>query len=90
MDKWQNQVSRRKLLQLFGYSAATFPIAALTSRLAWAQGKTSKQAANYQGQPNHGQQCAGCVNFIAPDSCKLVEGTISPQGWCRLYSPKQG
>lgn len=90
MNTWRKAVSRRKLLQLVGYSVAAFPVAALVPKLAWAQGKTSKQAANYQNQPNGNQQCAGCANFIAPNACKLVEGKVSPQGWCKLYAPKQG
>lgn len=90
MDTRRKQLSRRKLLKLVGYSVATFPVAVLAPRLAWPQGKISKQAANYQNQPNSGQQCAGCVNFISPNACKLVEGKISAQGWCRLYAPRQG
>lgn len=83
--------TRRQVLQLAGYSAAAVPLLMLlTARPAWSQGKTSQQAANYQDQPKNGQQCSGCENFIAPDRCNLVEGKISSEGWCRLYTPKQG
>ena len=26
--------------------------------------------------------------FEAPSSCKTVDGTISPQGWCMVYAKK--
>jgi hypothetical protein len=34
-----------------------------------------------------GQVCSGCVQFVAPGSCKIVSGAIAPGGWCELYSP---
>lgn len=30
--------------------------------------------------------CSSCGNFIAPDSCKLVAGAISPEATCDLYT----
>jgi hypothetical protein len=42
----------------------------------------------YQDQPKNGQVCATCTHFVAPSGCVLVEGTISPGGWCSLYAPK--
>jgi len=30
-------------------------------------------------------KCANCVFFAAPNGCKRVEGTIDPNGWCRLF-----
>jgi hypothetical protein len=26
--------------------------------------------------------------FEAPSSCKTVDGTVSPQGWCMVYAKK--
>jgi hypothetical protein len=43
----------------------------------------------YQTQPMDGQKCDGCLHFIAgSNSCKLVEGQISPDGWCTLWAQK--
>jgi hypothetical protein len=28
------------------------------------------------------------VNFVAPNACKVVSGTILPNGWCVAYAPK--
>jgi hypothetical protein len=32
--------------------------------------------------------CSGCVNFVAPNACKVVKGVINPNGWCVAYAPK--
>lgn len=52
--------------------------------------KCPREAVKYQNAPKDGLQCAGCNNFVPPNACKLVQGEISPQGWCMLYAPKQG
>lgn len=49
---------------------------------------TSKKVANYQDHPNDGHHCSGCRNFRPPNSCRIVSGTISPNGWCKFYSSK--
>ena len=51
--------------------------------------KVSQAQAKYQAQPKGDQMCANCANFIAPDSCKVVEGTVSANGWCALWARKQ-
>jgi hypothetical protein len=47
-----------------------------------------KQTAQYQDSPNGDQKCEGCRFFIERGSCQLVEGEISPNGWCMLFQPK--
>jgi hypothetical protein len=42
----------------------------------------------YQTTPKNKQQCSTCLQFVAPDSCKMVEGKILPAAWCSLYAPK--
>lgn len=54
-----------------------------------AGGKVSQASVQYQTQPKDGQQCSGCLHFIAEsNTCKLVEGQISPDGWCILWVKK--
>jgi hypothetical protein len=52
---------------------------------AYAQQKLSKSAAGYQDMPKDGLTCAACSLFRAPRSCEVVEGNISPNGWCRFF-----
>lgn len=51
--------------------------------------KMAKAAAQYQPQPKGEQKCAVCLHFIAAsNTCQLVEGPISPDGWCMLWVKK--
>jgi len=64
------------------------------ARPAGAQAKATKQAMQYQEQPKNDQKCADCLQFIpgaeqgANGTCKVVEGPISPNGWCAAYVKK--
>jgi hypothetical protein len=53
--------------------------------IAEAPSKTSQAAAQYQDHPRGGLSCIGCTFFRRPRSCQVVEGEISPNGWCRLF-----
>jgi recombinational DNA repair protein RecR len=55
---------------------------------AQAQEKIAQSVVQYQKQPKNGQMCSNCVNFEAPTACKIVAGTIDPNGWCLVYGPK--
>ena len=50
--------------------------------------KIDQKAALYQPFPKNGQTCNKCAQFEPPAACKIVAGTISPAGWCQLFSPK--
>lgn len=54
-----------------------------------APAKVSQASVQYQIGPKDGKTCAGCMHFIAEsNTCKLVEGDISPMGWCTLWAQK--
>lgn len=54
-----------------------------------AAAKVSQASVQYQTQPKGEQKCGGCLHFIAEsNTCKLVEGQISPDGWCTLWTQK--
>lgn len=51
--------------------------------------KVSQASVQYQTQPKGEQKCSTCTHFIAEsNTCKLVEGQISPEGWCVLWAKK--
>jgi High potential iron-sulfur protein len=82
-----NQISRRVVLT--GTALALGAVASgVAATCASAQQKVSQADAKYQAQPKDGQQCEGCVQFQAPNACKLVDGNISPNGWCTLFAAK--
>ena len=57
-------------------------------------GTESKSTAKYQDKPNGKQECDTCMQFVpgkassANGTCKIVEGSISPKGWCMNFTPK--
>ena len=54
-----------------------------------AVSKMTQASVQYQTQPQGEQKCSLCAHFIAEsNSCKLVEGQISPDGWCRMWAKK--
>jgi hypothetical protein len=55
-----------------------------------AQTKLTHEAAKYQDTPKDGQQCSGCVQFVAPASCNVVEDPVAASGWCQLFVAKPG
>jgi hypothetical protein len=69
-------------------------LAVATGSSASAAAKGSQAQFKYQNTPKDGKQCSGCTFYIpgktatANGSCKIVEGTISPKGYCVAYSPK--
>jgi hypothetical protein len=79
-------MSRRALLGSTTAMAAVMILAG--TRTGRAQAKMPKQTAQYQDSPKGDQKCEGCRFFIEGGSCRLVEGEISPNGWCRLFQPK--
>ena len=50
-----------------------------------AQQKMSQADAEYQDRPKNGLTCAACSLFRNPRSCEIVEGDISPDGWCKFF-----
>ena len=86
---WSAPFSRRALLRRTAESAGTVMILGAAPNLATAQPKISKVAVNYQDHPDGDKRCDKCVQFQPPDACKVVEGTISPQGSCRIFMPSR-
>ena len=77
--------SERRALLGAGLAAAGGVICA---RVAAQQSKVSNDQAKYQDKPKGEQRCDGCAQFLAPGSCKVVDGKISPSGRCMLYAAK--
>ena len=84
-------ISRRRVLTIAAGAAgvsiggATAVVCSSTRALA---AKAPQKAVKYQDTPKGDQRCENCALFEAPSSCKTVDGTISPQGWCIVYAKK--
>jgi len=83
-------ISRRRVLTIgAGAAGAVTGVAAIVGASTPAQAaKAPQKAVKYQDTPKGEQRCDNCALFEAPSSCKTVDGTISPEGWCMVYAKK--
>ncbi len=78
--------SRRSIvLRIF---ACTAGAAALATSVKEAAAKMAQKIAEYQETPKGDQECSNCSLFQPPNSCTLVDGNISPTGWCKFWVKK--
>ena len=80
-------LSRRELLRRALLTGSVALVGAMRVRPASAQ-KASKETMKYQDKPSGDKQCSNCLQFVAPDGCKVVDGKISPQGYCIAWVKK--
>jgi len=80
-------LSRRLLLQKAIGTAAVAAVIGAYVKPAPAAIKISKAAVAYQDHPQGDKRCAACRQFQSPDSCRMVDGPVSPQGFCRIFTP---
>jgi hypothetical protein len=48
--------------------------------------KMTKSQAEYQDTPNGIYSRGLCTLFDKPKSCKVVEGEVSDDGWCKAFA----
>lgn len=66
----------------------------LTSSAVADASKASQASMHYQASPNGDSQCSKCQFFIAGQdaqsdgTCRIVDGSISPHGYCMAFSAK--
>jgi hypothetical protein len=79
------RIHRRRFLQRGLLAAAA---AAGTARKAGAAPsfKASKKVAGYIDRDHPAaQMCVKCGFYLDPNDCVVVEGPVSPWGWCNYY-----
>src|SRR5215470_3488174 len=80
------QLARRWLLQrILGVIGASVLVYGAL-RPASAVIKISQKAVAYQDHPEGDKRCDKCIQFQPPNACKIVDGSISPNGYCRLFA----
>jgi High potential iron-sulfur protein len=81
-------MSRRTILvQSAGCAAGA---AGLLLPLKEAVAKMSQKSVAYQDSPKDDQKCSNCSLFLEPNACTLIDGDVSPQGWCKFWVKKPG
>lgn len=76
--------ARRRWIRVALRGVAAGLTAGVIARTA-AQEKLSQREADYQDSPKDIRMCATCSLFVPPRSCKVVDGEVSPDGWCKLF-----
>ena len=51
-----------------------------------ASEKMTRAQAEYQDTPNGIYSCGLCTLFERPNACKVVEGEVSKDGWCKAFA----
>jgi hypothetical protein len=76
--------SRRALL----HAVVSAVPAGLLFRMSQAEAseKMTRQQAQYQDTPNGIYSCGLCTLFERPSACKVVEGEVSRDGWCKAFA----
>jgi hypothetical protein len=84
MSDKQPHWPRRKLMRAIFCGASV----ALLSRImpAHAADKMTKAQAEYQDTPKGIYSCGTCTLFERPSSCKVVDGEVSKDGWCKAFA----
>jgi hypothetical protein len=75
--------SRRNVMRSLagGVSAGLLPRIAPAD----ASEKMTRAQAEYQAAPNGIYSCGLCTLFERPNACKVVEGEVSKDGWCKAF-----
>jgi hypothetical protein len=76
--------SRRKIIG----AAVKLASAGLLFRISRTEAaeKMTPQQAEYQDTPNGLYSCGMCTLFEPPKFCKVVEGEVSKDGWCKAFA----
>ena len=96
-------ISRRSLLQNAGTAVVLLGAAACDKAPSFCNDVTSLSG-DQQGQrvalgyedttPQPGKNCAKCSQYVPPPKasdcggCKILPGTVHPNGYCRAFTPK--
>jgi hypothetical protein len=88
--------TRRRIVQIgFAMAGAVTicPVRAADDEAVGNQGlkpslpeKLTPEAVQYQPTPKDWQKCLFCTYFQAPETCGIVSGKVSPQGWCTRFA----
>lgn len=82
-DPTRRHVLKGTTALVVGVAAATIADKALAKKPKRTQADVA-----YQDFPKNGERCDKCEPFIPPNQCRTVEGTVTAQGWCKIYVAK--
>ena len=84
---WSAPLSRRALFQGTAGAAGAAMILGTNPNAVASTVKMSRNVVAYQDHPEGDKRCGKCAQFQPPNACKIVEGQISPDGYCKFFVP---
>ena len=89
-------ISRGGMIQKLAIAPIAIGALAALRVEADAAASVDQKTANYVTHPIGGKQCSGCSLYIpaksnpskSPGTCKLVKGSIQPNGYCKFFAAK--
>ena len=78
MTQSAGPLARRTLLRRILGAVGAATIVCASPNAGTAAIKISQKAVAYQDHPEGDKRCEKCVQFQAPNQCKVVDGTINP------------
>jgi hypothetical protein len=87
MSQLASALARRSLLRRILGAVGAAAILGARPNAGTSAIKISQKAVAYQDHPEGDKRCEKCAQFQAPNQCKMVDGTINPQGYCRIFAP---
>ena len=85
MTQVDGPLTRRLLLRRILGAVGAAAILCARPNTVTAVINISQKAVAYQDHPEGDKRCEKCAQFQAPNGCKMVDGTINPQGYCRIF-----
>jgi hypothetical protein len=67
-------------------AVASAGITGTSSKASRASDKMTRVQVDYQDTPKGIYSCATCSLFEPPNACKVVEGEVSKDGWCKAFA----
>lgn len=92
MNSHKSPISRRHALSLSTHWFVSTAIVSLAVAPSQVRAKAAKSDFYYRDKEKDGKSCATCKLFaqLEPSrgTCAVVEGDVSPGGWCIAYSAR--
>jgi hypothetical protein len=86
VEKRMNTSRRRMMRTMVTGASAGLLLRISPAKADEKEEKMTRQQAQYQDTPNGLYSCAVCSLFEPPQSCKVVAGEVSKDGWCRVFA----
>jgi High potential iron-sulfur protein len=93
MDSHEARITRRRGLAWGSHLVIGAAVISVAGKpLSASAAKADKRDFFYQDMPKDGKSCATCRLYAVTEAgkgqCAIVDGDVSPSGWCMAYSPR--